>query len=44
MEYLFGNFKDLELGHKAHPKLVGWLCRVGDIQGVEYGGRQYPAD
>jgi hypothetical protein len=43
LEYLFGNFKNLEAGHKVHPKLVGWLCRVGGIQGVECGGKQYPA-
>jgi hypothetical protein len=44
LEYLFDNFKDLEAGHKAHPKLVGWLCRIGGGAGVEYGGKRYPAD
>jgi hypothetical protein len=44
MEYLCSNFKDLEASHKAHPKLVGWLCRVGGLQGVAYGGKQHLAD
>ncbi len=43
-QYLFGKFKDLEAAHKAHPKLVGWLCRVAGIAGVEYGGKKHHAD
>jgi hypothetical protein len=42
--YLFGKFKDLKAAHKAHPKLVGWLCHVAGIAGVEYRGKKYPAD
>src|SRR5439155_18113945 len=33
--YLAANFKDLKAGYKAHPKLVGWLCRVGGVKGVQ---------
>lgn len=38
------NFKDLEASHKAHPNLVGWLCRVAGVKGVRYGGKKYRAE
>jgi hypothetical protein len=44
LKCLFGNFKDLKASHKVHPKLVGWLCRFGGLQRVEYGGKQRLAD
>jgi hypothetical protein len=44
LRYLVGKFKDLEAAHKAHPKLVGWICRVAGVGGVEYGGKKYPAN
>ncbi len=44
LRYLFGKFKDLEAAHKTHPKLIGWICRVAGVAGVEYGGKKYLAD
>jgi hypothetical protein len=44
LQYLVGNFKDLEAAHKAHPKLIGWLCRVAGVAGVAYDGKKYLAD
>jgi hypothetical protein len=45
LKCLFGNFKDLKASHEAHhPKLVGWLCRFGGLQRVEYGEKQHLAD
>jgi hypothetical protein len=42
--YLVGKFKTVKAAHQAHPKLVGWLCRVGGFAGVEYAGKRYLAD
>jgi hypothetical protein len=44
LEYLVSNFEDLKAAHKTHPNLVGWLCRVGGLDGVAYGGKQYLAN
>ena len=40
-QFLFTEFDDLKAGSEAHPALVGWLCRVAGIAGVEYGGKKH---
>jgi hypothetical protein len=41
-EYLLGKFgDDIGAAHKAHPKVLAWVCRLAGVESLEYGARKH---